>query len=76
MILVQMRHCRAVNGLQGGSCSRGIRLWATRHNINYTKFLQDGLAVEVLEATGDAFALEACRLARAEHAGQGVNNGQ
>lgn len=77
MIRVYLRHCRkAFQGPNTMNCSRGMRIWAERHNINYTLFLQEGLPVEVLEATGDAFALEACRLAREEHAKQGVSNGQ
>lgn len=77
MIRVYLRHCRkAFQVPEKVNCSRGTRLWAERHNINYTLFLQEGIAIEVLEATGDAFALEACRLAREEYAQQGACNGQ
>lgn len=72
MIMLHMRHIHA-----GGYCSRGARAWCERHNINYMEFLQHGIAVERIEASGDAFALHVCRLAREEYAAQHteVNNG-
>lgn len=63
MTRVHIRHIRA-----GGFCARGARDWAARHNINYTNFLQNGIECEILESTGDHFALTVCRLAREEEA--------
>lgn len=73
MARMYIRHIRA-----GGFCARGARDWAARHNINYNDFLQNGIDCEVLEATGDHFAIAVCKLAREEEQQQlnEVNNGQ
>lgn len=65
-------HPRHLNGLY---CRRGARAWCARHNINYREFVLYGIDVEVLEAVGDAFAIEVCAIARKEHAQQEVKNG-
>lgn len=71
-IRVHMKHIWQMH-----CCSRGARIWAQRHGIDYTKFLREGVPVETLEATGDAFALAVCKIARAEAAKYSeVNNGQ
>jgi hypothetical protein len=74
MTQMHIRHIRAA-----GFCARGAREWARRHNINYTEFLQHGIDCDLLEKTGDHFALTVCRLAREEEEAQNkgeVNNGQ
>lgn len=63
MILLRIHHIH-----QGGYCSRGARAWCLRHNVNYTEFILRGIAVERIEAFGDAFAMDVCRIARNEHA--------
>jgi hypothetical protein len=72
MTRMYVRHIRA-----SGLCMRGARAWAERHNINYTEFLKHGIECDVLEATGDHFALTVCKLAREEEAQKNeVSNGQ
>ena len=72
MTLVHVRHIRA-----SGLCMRGARAWCVRHNINYTEFLKNGIECDVLEATGDHFAITVCKVAREEAARQQeeVSNG-
>jgi hypothetical protein len=66
-IRVHMRHARAakITG-RGVLCAPSVRLWFEQHELDYRRFLRDGLPVEDVEATGDAFALRACALAREE----------
>lgn len=76
MILLHMRHIRQAGNDSRGYCSRGTRAWCERYNINYTQFLLHGINVEIIESIGDAFAIEVCQIARAEHAKQQeVSNG-
>lgn len=65
-----MRHVR-----QMGFCSRKIRDWFQVQNLDYTKFLQEGIDVEIVEATGDAVAIMIAKLARDEAAEAEVANG-
>ena len=66
-IVVTMQHVRAaaMPGV-GVLCASGVRAWFALHGLDYRAFLHDGLPLETLEATGDAFALRACAIARAE----------
>lgn len=47
-----------------GLCTRGGRLWAERHNLDWRGFLQQGISAEALLATGDAMALRAVEQAQ------------
>ena len=48
-VVVRMEHCRAA-----GFCARGVRALAARYNLDYQKFLSDGIdSEELLKATGD-----------------------
>lgn len=58
-LLVNMRHVR-----QAKMCSRGARAFFERHNLDWQKFLEEGLPVEQIEATGDAMALEVAKVAK------------
>lgn len=58
-LLVNMRHVR-----QTKMCSRGARAFFERHNLDWQKFLEEGLPVEQIEATGDAMALEVAKVAK------------
>lgn len=40
------------------------RLFFMRHNLNWKNFLKEGVAVEEVEATGDAMALKVIEVAR------------
>lgn len=62
-IIVTMAHVRAA-----GFCARGARLLAARHGADWTLFLRDGAAVEVVEDLNDAFAQRVAQIARAEAA--------
>lgn len=57
--MVKMEHVRAV-----AMCSRGARQFFIRHNLDWNKFIKEGLPVEVIEATGDAMALKVVEVAR------------
>lgn len=71
MARMYIRHIRA-----SGFCARGARDWAARHNIDYNDFLKNGIDCDMLEATGDHFAITVCKLAREEEAKlKEVNNG-
>lgn len=56
---VYMRHIR-----QAGMCAHGIRAFANRHGIDFKEFVENGLPVSVLEATGDAMALKVVEIAK------------
>jgi len=47
-----------------GLCTRGGRLWAERHGLDWRAFLQHGISAEALLATGDAMALRAVEQAQ------------
>lgn len=47
-----------------GLCTRGGRMWAERHGLDWRGFLEHGISAEALRATGDAMALRA--IAQAE----------
>lgn len=54
-----MRDVRAVR-----MCSGGAREFFKRHNLDWNTFLKEGLPAEVIEATGDAMALQVVEVAR------------
>ena len=60
-IRVTMRHVR-----QCKMCSRGARAFFDRYGMDWSEFLRAGVPVEALEQTGDAMALQAVAVARAE----------
>jgi len=62
--IVTLAHCR-----QLGYCSRGLRAFFARHELDWPGFRHAGLPAEVIEATGDAMARRAAELARAERGG-------
>lgn len=58
-IKVKMIHVR-----QAKMCSRGARAFFEKHNLDWQKFLDEGLPVEIIEATGDAMALQVAKVAK------------
>lgn len=68
-IIVRLHHARAaqLHGV-GVLCAPGIRAWFARYGLDYRAFIEHGLPIGLLEATGDAFALRACAIARQEAA--------
>lgn len=45
-------------------CSKGTRDFFKRHNMDWSKFLKEGLPAEEFERTGDAMALQVVEVAR------------
>lgn len=60
-VVVRMEHCR-----KAGYCAKGVRALAARYNLDYTKFVLDGIdSEELLRATGDdAMVRAAVEIAR------------
>lgn len=57
--LVTMQDVRAVK-----MCSRGTRAFFVKHELDWQKFLTEGLPASVIEATGDGMALRVVEVAR------------
>ena len=57
-MIITMQDVRKTEGFSKrvGLCAKGTRLWFAKHNLDYTDFLKNGIAEEILLATGDAFA--------------------
>lgn len=53
-----------------GQCARGARSIAVTLNLDYSRFVHEGMPVEELRATGNAFAI-----ALADHAEKDAANG-
>ncbi|UQY32662.1 hypothetical protein K8U54_13005 [Pseudomonas fulva] len=53
-----------------GQCARGARAIAENLNLDYSRFVLEGMPVDELRATGNAFAI-----ALAEHAEKEAANG-
>lgn len=70
-LLVTIEHARAAR-LVGERvlCAPGIRLWAKRHGVDLRQFAREGMPVEDVERIGDAFALRAAGIARAQAEGR------
>ena len=56
-----------------GICLQGARGWFRRQGLDWQMFLAQGLAAEVLAATGDALALRVIATARAR-AGHNISD--
>lgn len=65
-IKVTVADVRAVN-----FCARGARQWFTRHGLDYSKFVTEGLPISQIEATGDAMGKIVAAHARAAATGDG-----
>jgi hypothetical protein len=51
--------------VQCGMCTKGQKQWFSEHGLDFTDFLKNGVAVEVLLATGDGLATKAVEMVRA-----------
>ena len=60
-VLVKIKHMRKLK-----YCSRGARDFANRHNLDWCRFINEGLPVEDLMKTGDTMALKLCQIAISE----------
>lgn len=58
-IIITMRTIRA-----SGMCSNGARAFFQAHNLDWSKFLKEGIDCETVEATGDAMALKVVEVAK------------
>ena len=67
-VIAQVKHVRAANGGKG-YCMKGMRAWFLHHELPLGTFRTKGLPVEVLEATGDAMAIDVAAVAREDHNG-------
>jgi len=56
--IVTMRHIR-----EAKMCSRGTRAFFQAHNLDWQKFLKEGIPSKELADTGDAMALQVVRVA-------------
>lgn len=61
--IVRVEHIRKAR-----MCSRGARMWAQRHGLDYMTFVTQGYPASVIEATGDALGRQVAAIARAEAA--------
>lgn len=61
MLKIYMRHIR-----KAGMCSGGAREFFQQNGLSWSEFLTDGIAIEKLEATNDAMAMQVCETARKE----------
>ena len=59
MTKVTVHHAR-----RAGYCLLGCRAFAKRHNLNWKKFVREGLDAEELERLGDAIAMKVVEIAR------------
>lgn len=59
VVKVTMQHVRQAN-----MCSRGARQFFMRHGLDWQKFLSEGLDSDIIEATGDAMAIEVVKVAK------------
>lgn len=60
-VIVTIKHVR-----EELLCSKGARVWFEHHGLSWADFIRSGIAVETMEATGDALALRVAARARQE----------
>lgn len=70
MIRVWPRHMKAIGK---GYCAKGARAFAIRNNLDFQKFVHEGIPEELLIATGDAMAMVAVEKAREEWAAKTIH---
>jgi len=49
---------------EAGYCNKGGRIFGEKHNLDWAKFVREGIDEEELLATGDAMALKIVESAR------------
>jgi hypothetical protein len=57
-------------------CLAGVRPWFRRHGLDWQAFLDSGIDVETLRATGDALVEPVILQAEVREAGQGTSNAE
>ncbi len=65
-MIVTTRHMFTIPGFskRNGFCRGGSRRWARAQGLDWDKFVREGIESEVLEATGDGFAIALVKWAR------------
>ena len=70
MTIIHIKHARAIIGPNGkGYCSRGMRLFAERHQLNWEEFVLHGIDVKTVAHIDDEMLKAVIR--EAEEDGQG-----
>ena len=62
-VIVHVRHIR-----EAKLCSRGARMWFTRHGLDFTAFLTHGIPASQIDNLGDALGKQVAQIARDEAA--------
>ena len=62
-VIVHVRHIR-----EAKLCSRGARMWFTRHGLDFNKFLTEGIPASQVDSLGDALGKQVAQIARDEAA--------
>lgn len=57
MTTVTINDAKALFGKRG-YCHKGMRAFASRHGLDWSDFVKQGISAEQLRATGDAMAIE------------------
>jgi len=70
-LIITVQHIYTVPAWNGatGFCGRGARAWFAQHNLSWADFVANGLPASILEATGDALALQVVAHAREQQHG-------
>ena len=65
-MIITTRHLFSIPGFstRPGFCRGGARAWFVAHGLDWSDFVRNGIAAEVMEATGDALALALVAWAR------------
>lgn len=65
-LIVTTRHLLTVPGFsrRRGFCRAGAKQWCARHEIDWRRFVRDGIPAATLEATRDPLALAVVAWAR------------
>lgn len=58
-LIITIRHVRAA-----GMCPPGARPWFKRHNLDFKRFMKEGMPAEELLATGCALAARVVEVAK------------
>lgn len=66
-VMCYVRHARQLRqpGQSDAVCSRGIRAWFKHHQLDFTKFLVEGIPASAVENL-DAYGKQVATLARRE----------
>lgn len=65
-MIITTRHLLSIPGFstRPGFCRGKSRDWFRAHGLDWSDFVRNGIAAEVMEATGDGLALALVRWAR------------